>query len=115
MSHQRSAALHATLRADAVPTEAPVRVERSSVPLDASPSAGERRVRVGAAHATDLRVEFATLSPRHLNATPRKVARGAIRETASGGFVWTGVVETPGAAAMRLRFSNFFLPRNGEL
>ncbi|UCH93403.1 MAG: trypsin-like peptidase domain-containing protein, partial [Candidatus Aminicenantes bacterium] len=36
----------------------------------------------------------------------------SLTRTADGGFVWTGTVESPGATALRLHFTNFFLPDN---
>ncbi|MGD2085288.1 MAG: trypsin-like peptidase domain-containing protein [Candidatus Aminicenantes bacterium] len=39
----------------------------------------------------------------------------SLTRTADGGFVWTGVVESPGATALRLHFINFDLPDNTAL
>jgi V8-like Glu-specific endopeptidase len=40
---------------------------------------------------------------------------GAVRGTRDGGFVWSGVVNAPGASAVRLRFSGFDLPEGAAL
>ena len=92
-----------------------IRVEVTQDDLQAPLAPGERKVRVGVTKPVDARVEFSNLRPRHLKATPRALDHGAIRGDGKGGFLWTGVVESSGAAALRLRFVGFFLPRNGEL
>lgn len=40
---------------------------------------------------------------------------GALRGSSDGGFVWSGVVNAPGASAVRLRFSGFDLPEGAAL
>jgi hypothetical protein len=97
------------------PVDSIIRGEVTRDDLKAPLPPGERKVRVGVTKAVDARVEFSNLRPQHLTATPRTLSQGAIRGNGSGGFVWTGVVESPGAAALRLRFAGFFLPRNSEL
>lgn len=49
--------------------------------------------------------------------TKRSSARdfGAIRGIGGGGFVWSGVVNAPGASAVRLHFSGFDLPAGAAL
>jgi hypothetical protein len=39
----------------------------------------------------------------------------SLTRTADGGFVWTGAIESPGATALRLHFTNFNLPDNAAL
>jgi hypothetical protein len=39
----------------------------------------------------------------------------SLTRTADGGFVWTGAVESRGATALRLHFTNFNLPNNSVL
>jgi hypothetical protein len=39
----------------------------------------------------------------------------SLTRTADGGMVWTGAVESPGATALRLHFTNFDLPDNAAL
>jgi hypothetical protein len=111
---QGDASLLASLVEEEVPVDSIIRVEVTQDDLEA-PLLGERKVRVGVSKAVDARVEFSNLRPQHLTATPRTLSQGAIRGNGSGGFVWTGVVESPGAAALRLRFAAFSLPRNSEL
>ena len=76
---------------------------------------GERRVRVGLTRSVEARVEFAGLRASDLSPTPSSLPIGSIRRIGAGGFLWTAAVESPGAAALRLRFSGFSLPRNAEL
>jgi lysyl endopeptidase len=83
--------------------------------MEAPPAPGERRVQVGVTKAVDLDVDLSSLRPGNLSSTPRPLSHGAIRANGRRGFTWTGVVESPGASALRLHFVNFFLPRNGEL
>ena len=39
----------------------------------------------------------------------------SVERTADGGMVWTGAVESPGATALRMHFTNFSLPGNSAL
>ena len=109
------AALFASLVAHAVPVDSKIAVEVTRDDLDAPRAPGERRYQVGVTKSVGSRVAFSSLSPSDLNAHPMSHAHGAIRGDSGGGFTWTGVVESPGATALRLRFENFFLPRHAEL
>jgi hypothetical protein len=40
---------------------------------------------------------------------------GSLERTSEGGVVWTAAVESPGATALRLHFTNFSLPPHSEL
>lgn len=59
--------------------------------------------------------------PINLGGTARLLARsagpefGAMRSTRDGGFVWSGLVNAPGATAVRLHISGFDLPEGAAL
>jgi len=60
---------------------------------------GQRqKLRVGLVKPLEANISFASLD--------------SLTRTADGGAVWTGAVESPGAAALRLHFTNFNLPDN---
>ncbi len=105
----------AALVAHEVPTDSTITVEVSRADLQRPLAQGERRYQVGVTKSVNARVDFSKLRPADLAATPRSHAHGSIRGDGRGGFRWTGVVESPGAAALRVRFDNFFLPRQAEL
>lgn len=105
----------AELLADEVPTDSTIAIEVSQADLQRPLAPGERRYQVGVTKGVGARVDFSKLRPADLTASPRSHAQGAIRGDGRGGFRWTGVVESPGAVALRLRFDNFFLPRKAEL
>lgn len=92
-----------------------LRVAAVAVKAEGPPPQGMRKVRVGAIREVGADVDFSRLRPGDLRAAPRAVGPGAVRSEPGGGFTWTGVVESPGAAALRIRFASFFLPRNAEL
>ena len=110
----KDAILLASLVEREVPVDSIISVDVTREELDAR-VAGERRVRVGVSKPIDARVELSSLHPSDLTASPRAVSNGSVRGDGNGGFTWTGVVESSGAAALRLRFTNFFLPNNGTL
>lgn len=93
----------------------PMRVQISSEELEALPPPGERRMRVGHTKALGAEIEFSSLRPRDLSRTARSLLHGAIAGTDGGGFVWSAAVDSPDAAALRLRFVGFFLPRDASL
>jgi len=105
----------ATLIAREVPTDTAIMVEVTQADLQSPLAPGERRYQVGVTKSVGSQVDFSNLRPGDLEATPRRHAQGAIRGDGRGGFSWTGVVESPGAAALRVRFDHFFLPRHAEL
>lgn len=107
--------LFAKLVAREVPIDSTIEVDVSRADLESPVAPGERRYQVGVTKSVRASVEFSSLRPGDLDTTPRRHAHGAIRSDGSGGFTWTGVVESPGATALRLRFDNFFLPRHAEL
>lgn len=66
----------------------------------------EGRLKVGLVEAIDQLISFAPLGGP---------AFGALKRQAGGSWIWAGVVEAPGAAALRLHFSHFDLPENAKL
>jgi hypothetical protein len=76
---------------------------------------GERRVRVGFTRSVEARVEFGEVRASELSSASHSLPIGSIRRIGTGGFLWTAAVESPSAAALRLRLSGFHLPRNAEL
>lgn len=69
-----------------------------------SPEPLERRIRVGVVKPIDLRFDFAQSDG----------PRGAVR-SGRGGFAWTAALRAPGAAALRVRFSDLALGVGDEL
>ena len=74
----------------------------------------ERRYMVGVTKATEAALDLSSVRPDDLGQGPGLLPFGRIERTAEG-FTWTGSMESPGAAAMRVHFSNLFLPRNATL
>lgn len=70
------------------------------------------RLRVGVAADVGLAVDFAA-KPRAGEKAAR-FAHGALRNLEDG-WVWTSVVRSPGASALRVHFESFFLPVGSEL
>ncbi|MBW2256718.1 MAG: trypsin-like peptidase domain-containing protein [Deltaproteobacteria bacterium] len=91
-------------------TDSAMRVQVTQEDLDAL---SERTVplRVGVTKTLDANVAFGGLGLEDLTPIGRPAAHGAIRANGSG-FVWTGMVESPGAEGMRLQFEDFYLPRD---
>jgi lysyl endopeptidase len=67
---------------------------------------------VGVSQPVDVEVSFpVSASPRRA----RELAWGAIQGTEDGGFVWSAVVRSPGATALRLELAGLDLPPGAEL
>ena len=82
--------------------------------LAAIESSGESRLLVGVTKSLGAELDLSGVRPENLRATPSPAAFGSIQRTAAG-FVWTGAIESPGATALRLHFTNFYLPNNATL
>jgi V8-like Glu-specific endopeptidase len=82
-------------------------------PVDSAP-ADERRVLVGSTEAVNATLDLSGVNESNLTPVPRMLSLGRIQRTESG-FRWTATVESPGAAALRIHFSNLFLPNNATL
>lgn len=77
------------------------------------PAPAVGRLLVG--EALQVRTPIDLHGVRHLG--ERTTARdfGALRGSPDGGFVWSGLVNAPGASAVRLHFSGFDLPEGAAL
>jgi hypothetical protein len=60
-----------------------------------------QKLRVGLVKTVGVQISFRSMD--------------SAERTADGGMVWTGAVESPGATALRLHFTNFYLPDNAAL
>jgi len=108
------AGLLASLRVRAVAVDSATRVAPFA-PQPEPPIRHEGRVRVGTTRKLGTAVAFADVDAGKLSRGSQALGNGAIRGNDDGSFDWTAAVESPGAGAMRLRFTGFFLPRNAEL
>ncbi len=104
----RQAFVHRWLESERVATDAAasLRVDIGADALAelARPVAGERRLRVGTVASVDAQIRVGA---------PGGI--GAMSRTPDGGFVWTSVIEVPGAAAVRLNIDSLALPAGTEL
>jgi hypothetical protein len=83
--------------------------------LRALDRSSEQRYAVGVVKPADVTLDLSSVRPESLRpGRPEFLPFGRIERTAEG-FRWSGSVEAPGAAALRIHFSNFFLPRNATL
>ena len=76
---------------------------------------GERPVRVGLTKSVGKVISFADLTPPSLPKTVQLRQHGALRGTSDGGYVFTAVVKSEGATALRVHFTDFWLPEKAEL
>ncbi|HEX6178488.1 MAG TPA: hypothetical protein VF057_09010, partial [Thermoanaerobaculia bacterium] len=74
----------------------------------------DRRYLVGVVKESSAALDLSGVSPDELAAGPKLLPFGRVERT-SYGFAWNGTIEAPGAAAVRLHFSNFFLPNNATI
>ena len=99
-----------------LPTPQPLRVTMDAADLaiiDAPPST-ERRLLVGVTEATNAEVDFSSVSEGALAGGGQNLAFGRLERT-DAGFRWSGAIESPGAAALRVHFTEFNLPANATL
>ena len=75
---------------------------------------GERRYAVGVVTPAGATLDLSSLRPEDLAGGPKLLGFGKIERTADG-FRWTASIDSPGAAALRVHFSEFFLPRNATM
>jgi V8-like Glu-specific endopeptidase len=113
-SPQDDGALFQWLVQEEVPTDSALQAAVSDAELNA-PLPGDPRFRVGYSKEVDTPVAFDRLQPRQLTWAGVPAGFGAIRTDGAGGFVWSGNVESPGATAIKIHFTDFFLPRHAEL
>jgi hypothetical protein len=72
-------------------------------------------VKVGLTKSVGRRIAFADLAASGVSRATRMRAPGALRGTSDGGYVFTAVIESPGAIGLRIHFSEFWLPDQAEL
>lgn len=83
--------------------------------LQALDNSNEQRYRVGVVTPAEALLDLSSVTPESLTpGRPQFLPFGRIERTANG-FAWSGSIESPGAAALRIHFSDFFLPRNATL
>src|SRR5688572_13633018 len=75
---------------------------------------GERRLQVGIVKSADATLDLSSVRPEDLGRGPGLLPFGRIQRT-DDGFTWTGSISSPGAAALRIHFSEFFMPNNATL
>ncbi len=78
-------------------------------------TAGERPVRVGLTKSVGKKISFSDLTPSDLSNAAQSRPNGAIRGTEDGGYVFTTVLQSKGATALRVHFTDFWLPKAAEL
>lgn len=111
MPPQSDASLYDWLRSEEVPTSDVILCVPDADAVAASKIQDERRYKVGFAVPVNMTVDLST-SLYLVGARP--AAHGALR-LRSDGFVWSAVVESPGATALRLVFEDFELMDGVEL
>jgi len=97
-----------------VPTNSALQVQVDLPGLNAV-DATDPRLKVGAAVPAGQQVRFDKVSARSRSTGPQTAGFGVVRVNDAGGFVWSGVVESPGATALRLHIQGMYLPRHVEL
>ena len=78
-----------------------------------APAPAMGRLLVGAALAVGKPIDLR--GARHLGERTATREFGALRGSRDGGFVWSGIVNAPGASAVRLHFRGFDLPEGAAL
>jgi len=112
-SAQDDASLHGWLVGEEVPTSGAILALPDADALAASKVQDEPRYRVGISVPVDAPIDLGSVTPT-ADASWVDVADGAIRFREDG-FVWSAVVESPGATALRLGFEDLDLPEGVEL
>ena len=79
------------------------------------PREQERPVRVGLTKSVGKVISFADLRPSRLPQAAQLRQHGALRGTADGGYIFTAAVKSEGATALRVHFTDFWLPEQAEL
>jgi lysyl endopeptidase len=113
---RRQQALHARLMSEQVPggLDAPLTIQVDPAELDLGVPPAPR-MKVGVTRTVSTVVDFGDLASGSIPVAPQARGLGAVRGTARGGFVWTGAIRSEDASALRVRFTNFFLPDGAEL
>ena len=94
----------------------PMVVEADALALaEVAAGAPQGRYPVGVNQAAGQAMSLAHLAGSDLRRFEVGLPFGALRGGDDGGFVWTGIVRSPGASAIRLHLTGFDLPRGLEL
>lgn len=111
--------LNSGLVAEGVPAamRAPIAVKVTQAELDDLEAGAfvERRVRVGLTKDVGVAVDFADLGTGLQTRVAQLRPFGAVQGSPAAGFVWTGVVRSEKATALRLHFTELNLPEGVEL
>jgi hypothetical protein len=107
------AELYDWLVREEVPTSEVILCLPDAAAVAASKVQDEHRYKVGVAVPVNVTVDLGTLRPI-VGARSPAHAHGALR-IRSDGFVWSAVVESPGATSLRLGFEDFDLAEGVEL
>jgi V8-like Glu-specific endopeptidase len=78
------------------------------------PSDRNGKYLVGIAKSVGVTVDFSPVRGGHAGREVN-LAAGSAKAMADGGFVWTSVIHSPGATALRVHLSGVDLPEGGEL
>jgi len=111
-------ALQQRLAADAVAgaRQSPLVVEADALALaEVAAGAPQGRYPVGVNQAAGREMSLAHLAGSDLRRFEVGLPFGALRGGVDGGFVWTGLVRSPGASALRLHLTGFDLAPGMEL
>jgi len=69
----------------------------------------------GGLQSTDRKVRIGVVKPASFPVSLDRLPASSLSRTPEGGYVWTAAVESPGATALRVHFTDFSLPPNAEL
>jgi hypothetical protein len=73
-----------------------------------------RKVRIGVVKPAGVSVDMRTLD-RGMRSGTSAISNGMMQAAPEGGYVWTTVIESPGASALRVHFSDVSLAPNAQL
>jgi V8-like Glu-specific endopeptidase len=90
-----------------------VRIPAETAKRISAPAPATGRLLVGEALPVNMPIDLG--GARHLATRTSVRDFGALQGSRDGGFVWSGVVNAPGASAVRLTFSGFDLPEGAAL
>jgi hypothetical protein len=116
-ARQKRQQVHDRLRSEMVPQGLafPIAVHVTQEELDRAGVGSGLPLKVGMVKTVGTRIAFDDLTaPLPANVAQSR-AHGALRTTEDRGYVYTTAVQSPGATAMRVHFTSFWLPPTAEL
>ena len=113
-SPQDDGSLFEWLVQEEVPTDSVLHAPVTDAEMNA-PLPGDPRFRVGYSKQVDASVSFGSLQPHQLSWAGTPAGFGAIRTNGAGGFVWSGEIQSADATAVKVHFTDFYLPKHAEL